>query len=172
MLLAAVEDVLQQGCTFLDLVGDENYVRPLDGPLSASLGAHYRHTLDYFLCLIEGIRAGRINYDERCRNSMIENSVSFARQVTQELMEEFRHLSPEVLQHECFVIYSVGYEDAGLEEARSNLARETMFCVGHAIHHYSVLRLLCAGLGLRLPYEFGIAPSTLKHRESHITRQA
>jgi hypothetical protein len=49
---------------------------------------------------------------------------------------------------------------------RSNLAREVMFCVGHAIHHYAILRLLCAGVGVKLPYEFGIAPSTLKHLET------
>jgi hypothetical protein len=55
---------------------------------------------------------------------------------------------------------------------RSNLAREVMFCVGHAIHHYAILRILCAGVGVKLPYEFGIAPSTLKHRETEMAERA
>ena len=44
--------------------------------------------------------------------------------------------------------------------------KEVMFCVGHAIHHYAILKLLCAGVGVKLPYEFGIAPSTLKHLQT------
>jgi hypothetical protein len=48
----------------------------------------------------------------------------------------------------------------------SNVAREVMFCVGHAIHHYAILKLLCAGAGVELPYEFGVAPSTLRHLEA------
>jgi len=53
---------------------------------------------------------------------------------------------------------------------RSNLAREVMFCVGHAIHHYAILKILCAGIGVKLPYEFGVAPSTLKHLETEAER--
>ena len=62
--------------------------------------------------------------------------------------------------------YQVGYGESGEEAVRSNVAREVMFCVGHAIHHYAILKLLCAGAGIDLPYEFGIAPSTLKHLET------
>jgi hypothetical protein len=54
----------------------------------------------------------------------------------------------------------------------SNLAREVMFCVGHAIHHYAILRILCAGVGVKLPHEFGVAPSTLKHLETETAGRA
>ena len=64
------------------------------------------------------------------------------------------------------MIYSVGYGETDTEAVKSNLAREVMFCVGHAIHHFAILRLLCAGVGVNLPYEFGVAPSTLKHLEA------
>lgn len=159
----AVKDVLQQGCLFLDRVGDEVYARRLDGDMAASLGAHYRHVLDHFLCLAEGIRTGRVNYDERRRNPQLESSVECARLATEELIDEFGSLSRGDLRRECAVTYSVGYGESGAEAARSNLAREVMFCVGHAIHHYAILRLVCAGVGVKLPYEFGVAPSTLKY---------
>ena len=161
-LNSSVTDVLQQGCLFLDLVGDETYARPLEGT-GSSLGAHYRHVLDHFLCLVEGIRTGQVNYDQRRRNPQVEGSVTCARLVTEELVDQLGELSPEILQRECFVTYSVGYDETEAEAVKSNLAREVMFCVGHAIHHYAILRLLCAGLGVKLPYAFGIAPSTLKH---------
>ena len=166
----AVADVLQQGCIFLDRVSDETYARPLEATderkPASSLGAHYRHVLDHFLCLAEGIRTGQVNYDQRRRNAQVENSVVCARLVTKDLLDELGCLSPEILQRKCIVTYSVGYGESEAEAVKSNLAREVMFCVGHAIHHFAILRLLCAGVGVRLPYEFGVAPSTLKHLQA------
>lgn len=163
-------EVLRQGCVFLDRVGDETYSRPLEDPAAgkptSSLGAHYRHVLDHFLCLAEGIRTGQVNYDQRRRNPQVEGSVTCARLVTEGLIDELGVLSPRIIQRECVVTYSVGYGETDAEAVPSNLAREVMFCVGHAIHHYAVLRLLCAGVGVKLPYEFGIAPSTLKHLQT------
>jgi hypothetical protein len=175
-LNTAVRDVLQQGCIFLDRIGDEAYARPLESPAigkpAASLGAHYRHVLDHFLCLAEGIRTGQVNYDERRRNPQLESSVMCARLVTEGLMEELGSLSHEILQRECTVTYSVAYGESAEEAVSSNLAREVMFCVGHAIHHYAILRLLCAGAGVTLPYEFGVAPSTLKHLDAEAAERA
>ena len=165
-LRSAVRDVLLQGRAFLDSVGEGAYARTQDGAFSGNLGAHYRHVLDHFLCLVVGARTGQVNYDERGRNSLLETSVAEARFVTEGLINEFDLLSAEVLQQDCAVTYSVGY---GIDKAgavRSNVARELMFCIGHAIHHYAILKLLCAGAEVKLPYEFGIAPSTLKHLES------
>jgi hypothetical protein len=170
-LNTAVTDVLQQGCIFLERIGEETYSRPLEGEFAASLGAHYRHVLDHFLCLAEGIRTGQVNYDQRRRNPQIESSVTCARLVTEDLIDEFGGLSSEILERDCAVTYSVGYEETEAEAVRSNLAREVMFCVGHAIHHFAILRILCAGIGVRLPYEFGIAPSTLKHLKTETAEQ-
>ncbi|HEX4486807.1 MAG TPA: hypothetical protein VH088_11100 [Terriglobales bacterium] len=160
---AAVEDVLQQGLTLLNGVDGETYARPIEG---ASLGTHYRHVLDHFLCLREGIRTGEVNYDHRRRDPRLENSTEYARLVTQQLIEEFQEFSPETFRGECIVTYTVGYGEDEPGSVPSNLAREITFCVGHAIHHYAILKLLAAGAGVKLPCEFGVAPSTLKHRES------
>ncbi len=154
-LNTAVRDVLQQGCMFLDRIGDEIYARPIEGEFAASLGAHYRHVLDHFLCLAEGIRTGQVNYDQRRRNPQLESSVTCARLVTDGLIDELGGLSRKILQRECTVTYSVDYGETEAEAVRSNLARD-----------YAILRLLCAGVGVKMPYEFGIAPSTLKHLET------
>ena len=164
-LTSSVRDVLEQGLLFLDRLSDEVYARPLAGVFRGSLGAHYRHVLDHFLRLIEGIRTGEVNYDQRRRNQQLENSIMRARLATEALMDEFGDLLPDALQQQCLVSYRVGYGEMGEEAVPSNVAREIMFCVGHAIHHYAILKLLCAGAGVDLPYEFGIAPSTLKHLE-------
>ena len=166
LLTSSVGDVLEQGILFLDRLSDEVYARPIEGVFTGSLGAHYRHVLDHFLCLIEGVRTGEVNYDQRRRNPQLENSVVQARLATEALMDQFRDLSQRVLQRDCLVTYRVGYGESGEEAVPSNVGREVMFCVGHAIHHYAILKLLCVEAGVSLPHEFGIAPSTLKHLET------
>jgi hypothetical protein len=165
-LICAVEGVLRQASTLLTSINNETYTLKGQGTDGASIGAHYRHVLDHFLCLIEGLWDGEINYDRRARSPELEGSVEAALDATEELIQTFRTLPTAVLQQECTVIYSVGYEEPEAQAVRSVVAREVMFCVGHAIHHYAILKLLCAERAVALPYEFGIAPSTLKHFEA------
>lgn len=162
-LKSAVEDVLQQGCTLLRTVSGDVYTRREEGPHGSSLGAHYRHVLDHFLCLLDGLDSGRIDYDQRRRSPEIENSAAEALFVTESLIDRFRSLSGDDFRRECVVVYSVGYEDDAAQAVVSNVGREVMFCVGHAIHHYAILKMLSLTMDVRLPYEFGVAPSTLKH---------
>jgi hypothetical protein len=79
------------------------------------------------------------------------------------LIADFRAIPPAFLDRDCDVISTVSYGESQSHEVGSTLAREIVYSVGHAIHHYAIIKLLCAGFGLELPYEFGIAPSTLKH---------
>jgi len=169
-LISAAEDVLHQGCALLDNVDDEFYSRQEEGPWGSSIGAHYRHVLDHFLCLIEGLWDGEINYDHRSRNREIETCVQAARHATGDLIEGITSIPAEVLQRECRVIYSVGYDDTEAQPVGSVVARELMFCVGHAIHHYAIMKLLCSARSVALPCEFGIAPSTLKYQEAQAAR--
>jgi uncharacterized damage-inducible protein DinB len=172
-LMVAVDDVLQQGLGLLGRLSGDAYTRPLDCTAAAcSLGTHYRHVLDHFLCLVEGVRTGQVNYDRRQRNPQLEESIEYARFTTEGLMEEFRGLSTEDLRRACTVTSSVGYGTSEADAVDSNLGRELMFCIAHAIHHYAILKMLCTGMGIELPYEFGIAPSTLKHLETQTAQEA
>ena len=168
-LVAAVEDVLLQGSMLLNALTDEEFTQTEGTGSRSTVGSHYRHVLDHFVCLLEGIKTGEVNYDHRRRNPVLEKSVTAARVATEDLIREFRGLTSETLRSNCFVMYTVGYGEDGIEKAPSNVAREVMFCVGHAIHHYAILKLLCTSLGVKLPYEFGVAPSTLKYQEEQLT---
>jgi hypothetical protein len=165
-LISSAETVLLQGNALLRTVSYEDYARKHGGPAGASIGAHYRHVLDHFFCLIEGLWDLEINYDERSRNPELEQSAEAALVATQDLIVALRAIPMEVLERECTVVYCVGYGESSAEGVASNVAREVMFCVGHAIHHYAILKLLCTVAGVELPYEFGVAPSTLKHLEA------
>jgi hypothetical protein len=169
-LVRAVEHVLLEGRILLRMIDTEAYQWKDPQGCGASIGMHYRHVLEHFQCLLEGMESGRVDYDERRRSSELESSVDEAILATDNLMEEFRTLTADALQRECWVRYSVAGGNDQPEEARSTFGREVMFCVGHATHHYALMKPLCAQLRVDLPLEFGVAPSTLKHLQAQEVR--
>lgn len=165
-LISAAEDVLRQGISLLDSIDQDTYSRKEEGPWGSSIGAHYRHVLDHFLCLIEGLWDFQINYDHRSRNRDIETSVEVARSSTHDVFEALAAISDDVLRRDCTVVHSVRYGNNVAQNVPSVVARELIFCVGHAIHHYAIMKLLCSVRAVALPCEFGIAPSTLKYQQA------
>jgi len=163
-LVQSVEDVLLQGLELLESVDGETYRRILRPPYSASIGKHYRHVLDHFSSLARGLQDSVINYDERSRDVILENFVEIAKDATISLIEDLGQRRDLDSSARCSVIYSVGYHDQRPAPIPSTVGREISYCVSHAIHHFAIIRLVCAELGVMLPEQFGVAPSTLKYR--------
>jgi DinB family protein len=159
----SVEDVLQQGLHLLDSLDAEAYTRQAPGGFGGSIGEHYRHVVEHFTCVLAGIREGNVNYDSRKRDRAIENDIEYARAVTEALIEDFRALPWDVFQKWVQVTYTVAYNTDEIESVPSNVSREIVFCVGHAVHHYAIIRLLCVQAEIAMPSGFGVAPSTLRH---------
>ena len=168
-LISSVHDVLQQGLMLLMEVDENTYRTIADAPHSASIGQHYRHVLDHFICLADGIAAGTIDYDRRSRNRELETSRDSARESTVQLSRLFGSLSERQILAGYKVLYSVGYSSDEAQEIDTVLAREIAFCVSHAIHHFAIIRLVCAHFYIELPEEFGVAPSTLKYRAARMS---
>ncbi len=166
-LAKAAEDVLKQGLVLLSELDAETYALVAPKPYNASLGQHYRHVLDHFLCLEAGAAKGIIDYDNRIRDPRLENDIEYARAVTEHLIRIFKNYGAQFLEEPCVVQYSVGYSQSDPARMLSVLERELAFCAGHAVHHYAIVRLLCDALGVGVVPEFGVAPSTLKHRMAH-----
>jgi len=166
-LTTAAEDVLRQGLTLLTELDAETYALIAPEPFNASLGQHYRHVLDHFLCLETGTARSVIDYDNRARDPRLETDIEYARAMTERLIRVFKNYSTQFLEEPCVVTYSLGYSQKYPVRILSVLGRELAFCVAHAVHHYAIVRLLCDALGVGVVPEFGVAPSTLKHRMAH-----
>jgi hypothetical protein len=165
-LVAAAQDVLLQGLNLLFQLGDRKYSQVARAPFSASIGGHYRHVLEHFHCLIEGLPMGTVNYDARRRNPRIENEVTFASIATCDVLRALKKWSDETLERKCATVSSVAYRSDSAALLESNAGRELAYCIGHAIHHFAIIRLICNEVGVEVPKEFGYAPSTLKHQSS------
>lgn len=165
-LISAVQDVLMQGLGLLFELRDGTYSQVVAAPFSASIGQHYRHVLEHFQSLIRGLSAREINYDARERNPRLQGEVTYASIATCDVLRALKRYCEETLARPCKVINSVGYGASNPSTFESNVSRELAYCIGHAIHHYAIVRLICHEIGVTVPAEFGVAPSTLKHRAS------
>ena len=168
-LMASVHDVLEQGLLLLSKVDEITYQTVADAPHSASIGQHYRHVLDHFICLADGVATGTIDYDRRSRNRELETSLQSAGETTSQLHQLFWGLGAEIIGTRYKVLYSVGYSNDEALEIDTVLAREIAFCVSHAIHHFAIIRLVCSHFSIDLPTDFGVAPSTLKYRAAQLS---
>jgi len=165
-LVGAAQDVLLQGLGLLFELGDHTFSRVAGAPYNASIGQHYRHVLEHFHSLIKGQRSGEIDYDARERNVRIETEVTYASIATCDVLRALKRYTTETLVRECKVVNSVGYSAGVPSRFDSYVSRELAYCVGHAIHHYAIIRLICHEIGITVPPEFGVAPSTLRHLSS------
>ncbi len=154
---------LLQGLGLLFELGNHTYSHVARDPFNASIGQHYRHVLEHFQSLVTGLRAGEINYDARERNLRMQTDVTYASIATCDILRALKRYTNEALTRDCTVINSVGYSAPGPSSFTSNISRELAYCAGHAIHHYAIIRLIGHEVGVPLPAEFGIAPSTIKY---------
>jgi uncharacterized damage-inducible protein DinB len=159
----AVAEVLRQGELLLNALSNEEYTRKLPSVFGSAVGEHYRHCLDHFQSLLQGLDADEINYDHRERNPRIEKDRHFALTETQRLLRGFASISTPFLDCTIKVRSKVNYELDAAPSIGSTVGRELMYAVAHAIHHYALIAVMCGMLEVAIPVGFGVAPSTLKH---------
>lgn len=165
-LIHALIDVLHQGQTLLQALTDSQFTETLAEAGHASIGAHYRHSLDHFKTLLDGADTGVLDYDARARDVRLETDRQFAIETTKAYCEAFASLDRVALDTRVSVRCSVCSDDAGEEQVSSTYAREGVYVVAHAVHHYALISLMCRVQGIAPPENFGIAASTIKHRQS------
>lgn len=164
-LICAAEEILGQGITLLESITDEQFTTPVAPAFNASLGAHYRHSLDHFTSFFSGMEEGQIDYDRRTRDVVLESDRFAALNKTRELKERVEALSSDDLEDRTLVASKVRYSDGAAQSVEATVARELMYVITHAMHHYALIRVMGNLLEVRVPAEFGYAPSTIDHEK-------
>jgi len=163
-LIRSVLETLDQGATLLQEITDENYTKRIPVAFNASIGGHYRHCLEHFRSLLDAANSGDLNYDNRERGTLIENDRFAALNATRALRDGFEQLNPALVSRQLNAICKTSYSTSGSQNSPSTIGREIMYSVAHAVHHYALIGVMGALLGLAMPAGFGVAPSTLKHQ--------
>ena len=155
--------IIDQMIELLGKLHVESYSKPLSLFNGSSIGQHFRHVIDFYGCLLQGIEDGRIDYAKRERDVRVEAEPDYASDVLNAINEKVLSLS-ESQQLEVIADFS-----SELNETRpvvnSTVGRELMYAYDHAVHHLAMIKM---GLKVALPTvevgeNLGVAPSTLKH---------
>ncbi len=144
-------------------------------------GKHFRHVLDHLRILTDAIEDWqtrskadatsilRVDYDSRIASKLphMETSVSASlrefERTTERLFRLFRGSEGRLYTQPLRLCATTPF----VVEMDSTVGRELWFCGLHAIHHYALARvILVKELDLKgIDDQFGVAPSTLVHRE-------
>ena len=158
--------ILNQGLDMLSHVTHQIYQSQVPLAFNASIGGHYRHCLEHFQLLLDGMDSRTVNYDARDRNVQIEQDLEVAKQSTLDLIALLKGLKNEQFDLQLSIYSQTQYDSGQVHKAGSTLKRELMYGVAHSIHHFALIAVMAGYLKARLPKDFGIAPSTLHHRST------
>lgn len=162
VLQQPIQHVFVQLTTSLSQLTPGEYVQPSPVLFNASIGQHTRHIIELFLCLEKGYETGLVNYEKRKRDHAIETDKELAVQLLKDIYHRLDRPNIDLL------LEAEDYEDnAGTISIPSNYYRELAYNLEHTIHHMALIRVGLASISaIVLPQEFGVAYSTLKHRQS------
>jgi len=165
-ILNAAVKILTQGEDLLRALTAESFTRKVPAVFNASIGGHYRHCLDHFTSLLLALDADEVNYDHRKRDPRIETQPDFALTLTANMRRTLEQFTPDTLCTEVKARCEVSYAHGNSPVTRSTLARELVYCIAHAIHHYALISVMARLMEVKLPEHFGVAPSTVAHHKA------
>ena len=156
----ALAELLKDTARVVAQLAPEEYTDSDVPGISGSIGGHVRHCLDHVRALELGIARGLVDYDARHRDVRIESEREVAVRSLLAAAARLQEVPSEALGR-MVVVRGLIAADGPVVEAVSSVARELVFVVSHTIHHNAQIALLAHRLGSsRLPYRFGVAPST------------
>lgn len=127
----------------------------------ASIGAHVRHIFDFYSAFYFGLKKGKINYDDRARNSNIENKLDsglLQLQVTIEQLETMSNLSNRPVE----IFASIDVNET-VNYKTSCLSRELQTLHSHTTHHMAIIAIILKLNDIDVGCHFGKAPSTIQY---------
>ena len=140
------------------------YTEPKDILSGATIGQHFRHILEFYICLEKGVKTGTVSYDERERNILIETNVEYA-VIRIEKLIHFLAL----LKNDRSMTLKANYSNAIEEQTiiQTSFYRELAYALDHTVHNLAIIKIALSDETERVEVDnnFGVAPSTIRYRE-------
>ena len=157
--------LLEQGASLLGELDDHVYAAIPTEISQSGIGAHLRHCLDFYGSFLRGIESGKVDYDLRERNELIETSRCAALAKIREMVDQLHRVC---LGRDVELLVKRENEHSFLPSAwdRSSAQRELQFLFSHTVHHYALINVILRLQGIQPASDFGVAPSTLKFWQS------
>jgi hypothetical protein len=162
-LSKACIEILHQLAELVRNIRPEDFSRPSDALNKATIGQHLRHTLEFFICLEDGYEKSVVNYDKRNHNTLMEINKEIA-------LESIGHIIDfvQTIKENKALKLEVGYDliQDDYIQVETNVIRELIYNIEHAIHHMAIMKIGIREIApyINLPYNFGIAASTIRYQ--------
>lgn len=168
-IIPASQRILDQLAHLLENLTNDEYSKTLAVLHDNSIGQHMRHTLEFFICLTTGLTSGIVNYDERERDVFLESNTLEALSTITKLKEAIDQIKDNCGLKLVHQSYDLDANEA--HEVDTNLYRELIYNIEHAVHHMALMKIGLREIkpSLELPKDFGVASSTMKYRQSQQT---
>lgn len=157
------QKLLSEIATVINQLNKDDFSQNLPILNGNSIGKHIRHILDLFDCLLDS-KNGIINYDERKRNPETEIDKAIALLKINQINERIQALN---LTEKVILRQNLNHSFC---EINSSIERELLYNIEHSVHHSAVIRIgIENNFGyVQLPENFGVAYSTISHREQKV----
>ncbi len=150
---------------YLTVIQPAIYQAPLDILSGSTIGQHTRHIIEFYNCLLEQSREQEvplINYANRRRDHRIESEPDHALALVDQIGEKLKDLEVDTYCH-------LNCAEHGQEDliVNSTIGRELIYNIEHTIHHLAIVKIALKSTmpEIVLPEHFGVAPSTIRHRQ-------
>lgn len=157
---------LDQGIEFIQGLSDDLFVKPSINGTGGGIGPHFRHTIEHFESLINGLPSGKVDYDHRKRDIEVER----VRTVAIGKLEAIRSMLLELaLDLEKPLLVKTESHASDMHDdlwVQSSLGRELISVISHTVHHYALISFIARYYGQTVDVDFGVAPSTLRYQAS------
>lgn len=157
--------------TLADKLNPSQYTQALSYLSGSSIGQHFRHIIEIYQSLIYGLKHDEINYDERARNSQLETDLELAKTSLGEIILNLNQINGNKIMT---LKGDYACDKSAEINVITSLYREMAYNLEHAIHHQALIRVGLKSLNLEnlIDHTFGVAPSTLRYRQSTIIEPA
>ena len=143
---------------------EELYTAPRGILSEATIGQHFRHILEFYICLEKGSKTGSVSYDDRERDVLLETDMVFAMKSIGKLIQFLSSL-----EKDCSLTMKANYSDANeeLTTIQTSLYRELAYALDHTVHHLAIVKIALSEEveSVKVDSNFGVAPSTIRYRE-------
>ena len=143
---------------------EELYTAPRGILSEATIGQHFRHILEFYICLEKGNETGSVSYDDRERDVLLETDMVFAMKSIGKLIQFLSSL-----EKDCSLTMKANYSDANeeLTTIQTSLYRELAYALDHTVHHLAIVKIALSEEveSVKVDSNFGVAPSTIRYRE-------
>ncbi len=141
-----------------------HYTSRLKILFDSTIGMHVRHIIEFYQCLADNNSSGIINYDDRIRNTKIENELDFTISFLDNLIEKINTIE----NNEHLVLLNDNPFSENKLEIKTNTNRELTYLIEHTIHHMAIIKMAYTSNFQEIIFDddFGVAFSTIKYKNS------